>query len=173
MNYYEELINFFKRHNMYDEKTFNYLSNHTIMIDYNDPEQRDFIGCFYILDKFNRLQSISLGLPYVFNEKTMLISIHELTHGIENYLKLGKKFKKDITIEALPLLYEKIYINENPNEELIKYSKYLDDIIINNCEKEYQFALVIREELLKNYNYNMQKMSKLTKKLSRKYQNKH
>ena len=169
MNYNPKLIDFFKRHNMYDEKTFKYLSSHTTMIDYNDPEQRDFVGCFYILDNNNILQSLVLDLPYVNNEKTMLISIHELTHGIENYSKIGKKFKKDITCEALPILYEKLYINEFPSEELLSYSKYLDNLIINNCEKEYQFALAIREELLKNYNYDMKKMSKLTKKLSKKH----
>lgn len=169
MNYNKNLIEFFKRHNMYDEEIFNYLQKNSIMIDYNDPEQKDFVGCFYILDKNDILKDLKLSLPYVNNEKTMLISIHEITHGIENYMKIGKKFIKDITIESLPLLYEKLYIIENPSEELIKYSEYLDKLITDECDKEYKFALAIRDELIKKYTYNMKKTSKLVKKLSRKY----
>ena len=76
---------------------------------------------------------------------------------------------KDLTIETLPLLYEKLYILENPSKELIAYSKYLDNLIETNSEKEYKFGLSIRDELLENYNYNMQDMQKLAKKLVRKH----
>jgi hypothetical protein len=99
----------------------------------------------------------------------MLISIHEITHGIENYFKLGKKFKEDITLEALPILYEKLYIMENPSDELNEYGKYLDSKITERCQKEYEFALRIREELIENYHFDMHKTSKLVKKLARKY----
>ena len=151
---------------------FEYLQTNTMMIDYRDPDQQAFIGCFYTCNKSDILTNIYLNLPYVYDDKTMLICIHEITHGIENYQKLGKKFKKDITIEALPLLYEKLYIMENKSEELITYGNYLDEKITEECDKEYRFALKIREELLKKYENNMNKMVKLTKKLARKYPHK-
>ena len=99
----------------------------------------------------------------------MLISIHELTHGIEVYPKIGKKYIKDITCEVLPLLYEKLFILENPTEELIEYGKYLDQTIGENNMEEYIFALNIRDILLENYKYNMNEMQTLTKKLQKKY----
>lgn len=169
MNYNPKIIDFFKKHNMYDKRLFEYLQANSTMIDNNDEEQRSFIGCFYLLDKNDKLIKLQLCLPYVSDYKTALISIHEITHGIENYYKLGHKFKKDITIEALPLLYEKLYILENPTEELISYGIYLDSLIMIESEKEYKFALQIREELLKKYNKDMQKSIKLIKKISRKY----
>lgn len=169
MNYHPRIIEFFKRHNMYDPEMFEYLQANSMMIDYRDPEQQTLVGCFYKLTKNNILSNIYLNLPYVYDEKTMLISIHEITHGIENYLKLGKKFKEDITLEALPLLYEKLYIMENPSDELNEYGNYLDRMITEGCKQEYTFALRIREELIKNYHYDMHKMSKLVKKLARKY----
>ena len=85
MEYHPKIINFFKEHNLYDEKIFNYLKNNSIMVDYENPEERSFIGCFYILDQRNILRKIKLNLAYVMNEETTLINIHELTHGIENY----------------------------------------------------------------------------------------
>ena len=110
-----------------------------------------------------------LYLPYVYDEKTALINIHEITHGIENYQKLGKYFEKDITIETLPLFYEKIYIQETNDDELTEYGKYLDKIIEEEDKEEYKFGLKAREELLKNNNnQNINKMSKNCKKLSKK-----
>lgn len=50
--------------------------------------------------------------------KTMLINIHEITHGIYAYKKLNKKYNPNVGIETLPMLYEKIYILENNSEEL-------------------------------------------------------
>ena len=169
MRYNQGIIDFFKRHNMYDEKMFEYLQENSTMVDYKDPEQRPFIGCYYIQGKNNILQKIVLYVPYVYDNTTALIDIHEITHGIENYYKIGKKFEKNITVEALPLLYEKLYILENPTDELIEYGRYLDEKADRHREIQYRFALKIRDELLSNYNYNMKKMEKKVKKLSRKY----
>ena len=100
----------------------------------------------------------------------MLINIHEITHGIENYQKLGKRFKNNITIETLPLLYEKIYIQETNNDELTKYGRMLDKIILEEEKNEYLFGLRAREELIRNFNNeDIDKMSKKCKRLIRKY----
>lgn len=171
MVYNEKIIDFFKRHNMYDEKTFKYLQNNSTMIDYRNAEERAFIGCFYILNKKEELERLQINIPYVYDDITALINIHEIVHGIENYNKLGKKFKKDITIETLPILYEYIFITESQSSELKSYGKYLDKMIETSNELEYLFALKVRLELLNKYQYNMKKMQKLTKKLSREYQN--
>ena len=171
MVYNEKIIDFFKRHNMYDEKTFKYLQNNSTMIDYRNAEERAFIGCFYILNKKEELERLQINIPYVYDDITALINIHEIVHGIENYSKLGKKFKKDITIETLPILYEYIFITESQSSELKSYGKYLDKMIETSNELEYLFALKVRLELLNKYQYNMKKMQKLTKKLSREYKN--
>ena len=171
MIYNEKIIDFFKRHNMYDEKTFKYLQNNSTMIDYRNVEERAFIGCFYVLNKKEELERLQINIPYVYDDITALINIHEIVHGIENYSKLGKKFKKDITIETLPILYEYIFITESQSSELKSYGKYLDKMIETSNELEYLFALKVRLELLNKYQYNMKKMQKLTKKLSREYQN--
>ena len=169
MKFNQGVIEFFKKHNMYEEKMFNYLEDNTNMLDYKDPDERCFIGCFYILDKKGKLSRLILNIPYVYDDITALINIHEITHGIEHYPQIGKKFIKDTTIEALPIMYEKLYIMDNPSEELIKYGIYLDTLCNKDNAIEYQVALEMRDELLKNYNYNMKKMKKLTKKIVKKY----
>ena len=168
MKYNKEVIEFFKKHNMYDINVFDYLQANSNMIDYQFPEERCLIGCIYIQDKNGILKRLIINIPYVYDEETMLINIHEITHGIENYFKLGKKFQKDITIETLPMLFEKIYILEHPSEKLEKYANYLDELAASN-DKEYGFALKVRNELLAAYNGDLKKTKRLIKKLKRKY----
>lgn len=168
MKFNPKLIDFFKRHNLYDEKMFTYFENHSTMLDSDYLDEMMFRACAHQIDtKTGILKGIHLNLPYVKDEKTMLDSIHELTHAIFAYPMIGKKFKKDIKIEALPLLYEKLYILENPSKELIAYANYLDSMITSN-DPTYQFGLKIRDELLAEYNYNPKKTAKMVDKISRK-----
>jgi len=64
VNFNDKLINFFIRHNLYDEEMFRYFSENSTMIDYNDDEQRIFIGSFYILGKNSKLIKFHLNIPY-------------------------------------------------------------------------------------------------------------
>lgn len=169
MVFNSNLIDFFKRHNLYEKEMFDYFSNNSSMIDYQDEEQRMFIGTFYgVNKKNNKLVYIHLNIPYVYDDKTMLISIHEIVHAILLYKKINKKIKLDISYETIPMLYESIYINENNNNKLLEYRNWLDSLITPE-EKEYMFALNVRDELYRNYNYDIDKMKKLVKKLVKKY----
>ena len=170
--YKKELIDFFKRHNLYEKKMFDYLIDHTDMIDYKDEDARMFIGFGYMCDKDNKLQKFRICVPFVTDNKTMLISIHEIVHGIVGYKYLGKKFKPSIYIETLPILYEKIYIDEMNDPALYEYGKYLDGLIgKSEADEKYRYALYAREYLLNKYNKDFDHMERLSKKLVNKYKN--
>jgi len=168
MAYPEHLILFFKKHNLYNKEMFDYLSKNTTIIDYEYEEQRIFIGCFYTFDKNGILKSIHLVLPYQYDEITTLICIHELIHGIELYKKLNKKAKITNDCEVLPILYEKIYVEEIKTKKIYEYQQYLDNLISKDSEK-YYIALSIRDELYKEYNYDMKKIKKKSIKLIKKH----
>ena len=165
MEYHQKVTNFLKKHHLYEENMFNYFLHNTTMIDYNNEINRLFIGCFYNT-KDNILTNIHLTVPYVYDDITTLINIHELVHAIYLYGYLNKPLEEDIIVEALPILYEKLYITETNNEDLTKYGEYLDSIIdINN--PKYAFALNNRNILLDNYTKDFNQMTKLTKKLAK------
>ena len=165
-----KLIEFFKKHNLYEFEMFSYFEKHSTMLDSDYPDEMMFRTCAHQIDaRTGILKGIHLNLPYVKNEETMLDSIHELTHAIFAYPQIGKKFKKDITIETLSLLFEKLYILENPSEKLIAYYKHLNSTITEN-DKEYYYGDKMSDELLNNYDYNPKHTIKNLKKLSKKYQ---
>ena len=165
-----KLIDFFKKHKLYNPEMFNYFEEHSTMIDSNYSEERMATGCAYLIDKNTGiLKDIHLNLPYVSSEETMLDSIHELTHAIFTYSKIGKKFKRDITIETLPLLYEKIYIMENSSPRMVAYGHRLDEIVTEEYP-EYAFALKAREELYSKYHQNPEEIAKIVHKMGQKYE---
>ena len=166
----KDLIDFFKKHNLYNKEMFDYFEKNSTIIDYNDEEQQCFIGCFYVFNKKHILKKIHLNLPYIYDNKTMLINIHEIMHGIELYKKLNQKVYITEECEILPILYEKIYIEEKQDEELINYQKKIDDTI-DKTDKEYLLALAVRDELYKEYDYNYSKIKKLSKNIAKKYKN--
>lgn len=168
--YSKEIIDFFKRNKMYDKDMFDYLQSHTDMIDYRDEDARMFIGCAYGINKeTGKLDRFSLCIPFVENSKTALIAIHEIVHGIIGYKYLNKKFKKDMSIEVLPLLFERVYINEVNDPDLTNYADYLDSIIENGNDESYKIALEARNELLDKYSNNLNRLDRLSKKLVKKY----
>ena len=172
MIYNSKVIDFFKRHNMYEKEMFDYLQDNTIMIDYRDEDEKDFIGCFYAFNRKDILKSISLCIPYLMDDMTTLINIHEITHGIYMYKYLDKKVTIKEDIEVLPMLYERIYINESNNKELLELANDLDKKIRH--EDNYLLGLKLRDELLRIYNYDFEDINKKAKKLVKKeLRNKH
>ena len=167
MTYNHKVIAFFTKHNLYNPEMFAYFKEHSTMIDYDFEEYRAFVGCWPNVNKQNIITGLHVNTPYVKDEKTTLITIHELVHAIEFYNKIGKPYKRDKTTETLPLLYEKIYILENNNPDLIAYGKYLDSKITELSSEEYLFGLRVRDELLQKYDYNFRHMQKITKKLAK------
>lgn len=167
MTYSSELIDFFKRHNMYDKQMFDYFSFNTIMIDYRDEDQRAFPKCIFTRDKSDRITNIYLYLPYIYDDVTMLVSIHVITQAIILYSQLNKRIKPDIDLNTLPMLYEWVYAKERNNPKLFKYIEHLDSFI-GEKDKDYCDSLAVREELYDNYSCDMNKMNKMAKKLIKK-----
>ncbi len=168
MNYSNKVIDFFIRHNLYDKKMFDYLQRHTNMLDYRVEENRPYIGLYTVV-KDGVLKYFEISIPYDYNDITTMIDIHEIVHGIIAYKHLYKEYHVDKTCEILPFLYEKIYVYENPNEELEKYSNFIDSCIDENSEEKYRLAIHLRNKLLEKYNGDFDKMDRMSKVLSLKY----
>lgn len=164
MVFNQKLIDFFKRHNLYDKETFDYLSQTALMIDYKDEEQRPLIGCYHT-EKDGKVKNVYLIIPYIYNEITMLINIHEFIHAIMLYKRIGKKANINLDKEILPMLYEKIYINETNSTNLKNYEEELNQRIDKEKDLPYALGLKFSDELLKEYNYNFSKINKKAKKL--------
>ena len=166
--YYRKFIDFLIEHNIYNKEELDYYESNRIQFDYQDKEQRDFIGCYCSL-KDNILIKINIIVPFIDDDKTLLINIHEYIHFILFYPHLNKKCRIGIDKEVLPIYYERIFIEENKTKELEAYYKYLKYRIISNDDKAYLLALKVTDILLeKQKEENIYKMEKRVKKLSKK-----
>lgn len=169
-NYNKTFITFLKKHNLYNQEALKYLYNNGIFFDYNEEEYRCFIGCYYIFKK-NKLQKIQIISPYIKDEKTLLINIHEFTHGLLLYKYLNKKITIEKDSEILPMLYERIYLKEHYTKEAKQYIDELNNNITSNSKIEYILSLRVQEEMLsyQEKEDNPLKLQKKAKRLIKKY----
>ena len=172
---YTNLITFFKKHNLYDEEIFKQIYQNAIMFDYRDDDMQKEIGC-YTINVCKKLKHIIIVVPYIEDEKTLLINIHEYTHALLAYKKIGKEYtcNDNLESEIIALLYEKIYLIENPSPELENYINYLNQKILQSNDINSKISLQALDELLnyylqtKNHNKTVKKSKKLLKKYRKK-----
>lgn len=171
-NLYNEFINFFKTKGLYNEITFDYLRNNGEIIDYLDEERRPEIRCYCII-KNKILTGVWVCVPLIKDYQTLLINIYIYTHAIQLCKQIGRKYDPKNDTRTLPMLYERIYLQENPNSELEEYINTLDNYTKKHGPKEDQTSLGIQDKLLEYYNSknpSFEKLHKKARKLSKKYQ---
>lgn len=73
--------------------------------------------------------------------------------------------------EAIPMLYEKIYMLEHPSKELEEYEEYLNQFILDNDILEYKIALDLQKTLVHLYQSGMsfQQLNRKVKCLVKKW----
>ena len=111
-------------------------------------------------------------IPDKTNDHTMFSQVHEIAHGIYAYKHLGKSVQSEY-YEVLPLLVEKLYVEESNNEEVKSYSKYLDSMIDESDNISYKFALYARNQLLEGFNGNIDDLDNQCDLLLDSYENEH
>ena len=164
-NYYLKFIDFFQRHNLYNEELFHYFRNNSILFDYLDTDYHPFIGCFYTAKK-KKVNKIRLIVPYTDSDITNSINIHEYTHAIILYQYINKIFPENNTTEILPMFYERLYLEENKNNALLQeHTDAINKRITLSNDPEiikYRLALAMQDELLEYYSKGDIDIKKLT-----------
>ena len=164
--YYRKFIEFLKEHGIYDEEVVKYYREHWELFDYLDVEERINMGTYYVI-RNGQLEEIRPVVPIMNNDVTVLINVHEYIHVLMNYKKINQHAKiRTKDHEVLPIFYEKVYVKENPSEELVEYHKFLTECIDDAPEEQFVLALNISDKLMEDYdNQSIDELNRKTKKL--------
>ena len=169
MTFDEKLIDFFKRHNLYDKEMFGYIFEHSDQVDYYDPAENFTIGCPPKTNKYtNKIEGLRLCYPYIVNEQTRLVAVHEISHAIYWYKRMGKKYNK-IEEELFPMIVERLYLEENRTQSLEVFEDKLDGLITPTAPDRYKFALANREKFEDRELTDTRVFDKKSRKLLRKW----
>lgn len=168
MNYYKQFLDFLQRHKLYERESFVFISNHTVNINYNNQEERDFIGCYYSKDEEDKITNFKVWVPEIIDTTTLFINIHEYVHALILYKYLNEKYEIGLEKEALPLMYEKMYAIEEENISAKDYEKNLKETINEINTEEYIIGKKIAEELIYKHD-DIKLLNEKAKELVRKY----
>lgn len=173
INKYTEFINFFKKHGLYEKEMFDYFERKKELIGYHNKELENSRGLYCIYDNKKRLISLKLLIKHVDDSKTALMNIRPYIQAIHAYKNLGKKYIPNIESEILAIYYERLFIKENPDEELEKYLNHIYKSI-EKSNTEYKIALLAQKELDEKVTEetSFKKLSTTAKKLTKKYKSK-
>ena len=104
----EQVKNFFKEQNLYDESFFRDIKDRTHELPYDTPTE--WFGVFPILDN-DVLVDIEVVVPQIVTEHNLLVNLHEFYHAYELYQEIGKIYEdKTDTREANASRFEKAYV---------------------------------------------------------------
>ena len=165
--YENKFISFLKRYNLYDETIYNYLINNAIMVDIK--EYIDFIGCFFVKNEYDCITKVTLCIPFLEDDITTLITIHEYVHGYTMFKKIGKKYQLKASEEVLPMLYEELYFLENQSPKLLNHRKNTLSYIKGVAPFKYKLGYAMQKELLLVNNKDITHLNSLVPHMCKKY----
>lgn len=174
--YSKKIVDFFKNHGLYDERVFHYLKGHTAMFDYDMDHisARDSMGFAPKIDDFtHKLERFSLYMPYPNNPRTMLMNVNIIAKGIVAYKYLNKRFRNDMNLEAIGFLYEELFARESNDPKIIEFKEAINNDINEESAPLYQYALYAQNEMLEQYEDDIDKMNDLSMKLLKRYNKEH
>ncbi|MCI6266834.1 MAG: hypothetical protein MR598_08335 [Erysipelotrichaceae bacterium] len=175
--FYDKFRDFLKRHELYEEKSFQYIWKQAVFVDYREEDIRDLIGnCAVILDNKEKILNIIPCFPFLRDDITVVISIYAYVQALMQLPRLEKKYQENILYGyILPMYYEKLYILENENEVLLQYEENMINHLLKDGSSKYQDILKCRDELVaysQNNNFSAMKIGRHAKRLARRYVNK-
>ena len=167
MDYKYKLITFLKKYNLFDEEKYNYLINNAFMVD--TSMALDFIGCFYLKNEWKVITKVRLCLPRLDSDIAVMLTIHEYVHGFIMYDKIGSSYSTKASEEVLPMLYEFLYFLENRTPEMEQYRKIVDDINNNGVCFKHKLGFIMKDELAKERNLDINYISNIVRNNCHKY----
>ena len=141
----EKYINFLKKYDLYREDIFEYMKDKTKYIDYRLDESKRFYGVFTNIEN-GIIKDIRVMVPYIVDDTSISIRIHEYIHILKLYDYLNKEYVFTDYEDLLPVFYELVYAKENNNYDYINeridelkdnfnYLKVVLDLFDQNKEK--------------------------------------
>ena len=152
----EKYINFLKKYDLYREDIFEYMKDKTKYIDYRLDESKRFYGVFTNIEN-GIIKDIRVMVPYLVDDTSISIRIHEYIHVLKLYDYLNKEYVFTDYEDLLPVFYELVYAKENNNYDYINER-------IDELKDNFNYLKVVLDLFDQNKENNNKKLIKNKKR---------
>ena len=152
----EKYINFLKKYDLYREDIFEYMKDKTKYIDYRLDESKRFYGVFTNIEN-GIIKDIRVMVPYLVDDTSISIRIHEYIHVLKIYDYLNKEYVFTDYEDLLPVFYELVYAKENNNYDYINER-------IDELKDNFNYLKVVLDLFDQNKENNNKKLIKNKKR---------
>lgn len=174
IEFYSKFVNFLKKHELYDEKVFQYIWEKALMLDYRDEDYSFLLGsCGIVIDRKRNLLDIQPCLPFLMDDKAVAMAIYAYINSLMLIPKVGRKYKENMVNNyVLPMFYEILYILENPTKQLLTYEQNMRNDLLKYGSHNYKTILNCVDQLVESYkidNSSNKQIVRKAKRLARNY----
>ena len=152
----EKYINFLKKYDLYREDIFEYMKDRTKCVDYRLDESKRFYGVFTNIEN-GIIKDIRVMVPYIVDDTSISIRIHEYIHILKLYDYLNKEYVFTDYEDLLPVFYELVYAKENNNYDYINER-------IDELKDNFNYLKVVLDLFDQNKENNNKKLIKNKKR---------
>ena len=160
---YSKYKKFLIKHELFDNNTFNFIKDNSVMFDFESIEDYKSFGCSIVLNEKGRLVQIIPCVPILKDEETVAINMFVYTEALLLIPLIGKKFDNKYIDKKLPFIFLKLYIMEN--KELLEIQnkmqfgggeQYSDELIDTYCQDNLNLSNSARmiKRRARNYLYS-------------------
>lgn len=159
-----QYIHFLKKHQLFDEATYQYIREHSVVINAKKKDDNFLMGCTTVLDEDKKLIDLIPCFPFMRNQKMVAVNVFVYVQTLMLLPRIGQDYEESSMDTLLPLLFFKLYILENSSEALLKYEKeimnkqFLDNPL---CQEDYWlYQLSEHSDSLYAYSRRLKRTSK-------------
>lgn len=151
---YSKYLRFLHKHKLYDKNIFEYINNHSVIINYNKIYEFNSFGCSVVVDEHGRLVEVIPVIPLLKNDKMVVISIFTYVQAMMLIPNIGRKYDERYYNKVIPIVFLELYIYENNSIYLSNFEKQIILKMFNQSEEQYEKAIQYKDFLINSYNKN-------------------
>ena len=148
---YSNYKNFLIKHQLFDNNTFNYIKNNSVLVDFKSLEDYNSYGCSTVLDERGRLVQVIPCVPFLNDDISIAINVFVYVEALILISLIGRKIDNKYIDRKWPFIFFKLYLLENKDllkyQEKIQFSdtlKYSDDLIYGYCHDDFNLKIYAR-----------------------------
>lgn len=163
--------NFLKRHELFNEKVYNYIKDNSVLVKYKNIEDFSSIGCSIVLDRKGRLSQVIPIVPLPKNKKMVAINIFIYVQAMILIPNIGKVFDENSYNNILPFVFQRLFILENSNKYLLSFEEKMTANLCRENQKKYDNIMIHRNTLIEGFKKDKESLNNEARKIRRKAKN--
>ena len=151
---YSKYKNFLIEYGLFDEEIFEFINSKSVLINYKKIDEFKSFKCAIVVNENGTLIDVIPCVPFLKNDECVAINIFVYVQAMMLIANIGKFHDERNYSDLFPLIFQKLYILENKNYNILEYEKKMLKKLFESKGMNYNNVIENKEILINEYNKN-------------------